>query len=186
MKKQPSLSSLTTLGDSNHYSSNHKCYKEQNWLGCRSRWWLCGGCGGSPRQRCQSSKNLMESNGYGSIFVGRGMSRAFQGAKEHQKGTPDELVMDRTVKWERLKCQGPDIRGWGLDIRGLMSNTVRVLCFRSRMSGLGPGCPARWAGCPGTKSEDELEEHDLGAEIDDFGAKLRRFRGWKVGKIGKS
>ena len=30
MKKQWSLSSLNTLGDSNHYSSNHKCYGGQN------------------------------------------------------------------------------------------------------------------------------------------------------------
>ena len=100
MNKQPSLSNRNTLGDSNHYSSNHKCYKEQNWLGCGGRWWLCGGCGGSPRQRCQSSKNLMESNGDGGIFVGRGMSRAFQRAKEPENWTSDELVMDKTVKRE--------------------------------------------------------------------------------------
>ena len=28
------------------------------------------------------------------------------------------------------------------------------------------------AGCPGSKSEDELEELDLGAEIDDFKVKI--------------
>ena len=28
------------------------------------------------------------------------------------------------------------------------------------------------AGCPGSKSEDELEELDFGAEIDDFGGKI--------------
>ena len=148
MKKQPSLSSRNTLGDSNHNSNNHKCYGEQNWLGCGSRWWQCGSYCGSPRQRCQSSKNLMESNGDGSIFLGRGMSRPFQRAKERQKRTPDELVMDKTVKWERLKCQWTDIRGWGPDVRGLMSRTVRILCSRSQMSGLGPGCLARWPGCP--------------------------------------
>ena len=113
MKKQPSLSSLNTLGDSSHNSNNHKWNGKENWLGCRSRWWLCGGCGGSPRQRCQSSKYLMKSNGYGSIFVGRGMSRAFQRAKEHENRTPDELVMDKTVKWGWLRCQVPDIRARG-------------------------------------------------------------------------
>ena len=41
------------------------------------------------------------------------------------------------------------------------------------------------AGCPGSKSEDELEELDFGAEIDDFGAKFDGFRGWKVGKLGE-
>ena len=28
------------------------------------------------------------------------------------------------------------------------------------------------AGCPGSKSEDELEELNFGAEIDDFGGKI--------------
>ena len=28
------------------------------------------------------------------------------------------------------------------------------------------------AGCPGSKSEDALEELDFGAEIDDFGGKI--------------
>ena len=31
------------------------------------------------------------------------------------------------------------------------------------------------AGCPGSKSEDELEELDLGAEIDDFKVKIGDF-----------
>ena len=53
------------------------------------------------------------------------------------------------------------------------------------MSGLRAGCPGLRAGCPGSKSEDELEKLDFGAEIDDFGAKLRRFHGWKVGKLGE-
>ena len=113
MKKQPSLSILDTLGDSNRNSKNLKFYKEQKGLGCGSRWWLCGGCGGSPRQRGQTSKNLMESNGDGSIFVGRGMSRAFQRAKERENPTPDELGMDKTVKRGWLRCQGPDIRARG-------------------------------------------------------------------------
>ena len=51
----------------------------------------------------------MDSNGDGSIFVGRGMSIASKRAKERQKQTPDELVMDKTVKWGRLKSQGSDI-----------------------------------------------------------------------------
>ena len=37
-----------------------------------------------------------DSNGDGSIFVGRGMSRAFQRAKERENLTPDELVMAET------------------------------------------------------------------------------------------
>ena len=39
------------------------------------------------------------------------------------------------------------------------------------MSGLRAGCPGV-AGCPGSKSEDELEELDFGAEIDDFKGKI--------------
>ena len=93
MKKQLSLSSRNTSGDSNHYSSNHIYNGEQNWLGCGSRWWLCGLYGGRPRQRCQSSKNLMESNDVGGISVGRGMSRASKRAKECQNRSSDELVM---------------------------------------------------------------------------------------------
>ena len=38
----------------------------------------------------------MESNGYGSIFVGRGMSRAFQQAKDRENRTSDELVIAET------------------------------------------------------------------------------------------
>ena len=142
MKKQASLSSLNTLEDSNHNSKNLKCYKEQNWLGCGRLWWFCGGCGGSPRKRCQSSKILMDSNGDGSIFVGSEMAIASKRAKERQKRTPDELVMVKTVKHGRVNSQGSDIRGRGSDILGLMSRTVRILCSRSRMSFLGPGCPA--------------------------------------------
>ena len=36
----------------------------------------------------------------------------------------------------------------------------------------GARCPGLRAGCPGSKSEDELEELDFGAEIDDFGGKI--------------
>ena len=46
----------------------------------------------------------MNSNGVGSIFVGRGMSRAFQRAKERENQTPDELVMAKT-KFERNQFQ---------------------------------------------------------------------------------
>jgi hypothetical protein len=113
MKKQPSLSSRNTLGDSSHNSNNHICNMDQNGLGYGSRWWQCGSYGGSPRQRCQSSKNLMESNDVVGIFVGRGMSIASKRAKERQKRTPDELVTVKTVKHGRLSCQGPDIRGFG-------------------------------------------------------------------------
>ena len=38
----------------------------------------------------------MESNGDGSIFVGRGMSRASKRAKERQNRSSDELVMAET------------------------------------------------------------------------------------------
>ena len=68
MKKQPSLSSQNTLGDSNHDSSNHIYNGEQNGLGCGSWWWHCGRYGGRPRQTCQIFKNLMESNGVGGIL----------------------------------------------------------------------------------------------------------------------
>ena len=40
-----------------------------------------GMIGGGPRQTCQISENLMESNDVGGIFVGRGMSRASKRAK---------------------------------------------------------------------------------------------------------
>ena len=69
---------------------------EQNWLGCGNRWWLCGLYGGRPRQRCQSSKILMESNDVGGIFVGRGMSIASKRAKERQKRSLDKLVTAKT------------------------------------------------------------------------------------------
>ena len=36
----------------------------------------------------------------------------------------------------------------------------------------GARCPGLRAGCPGSKSEDELEELDFGAKIDDFGGKI--------------
>ena len=63
MKKQPSLSSRNTLGDSSHNSNNHIYNGDQNGLGCGSRWWLCGWCGGGPRKTFQILENLMESNG---------------------------------------------------------------------------------------------------------------------------
>ena len=96
MNKQPSLSSRNTLGDSNHYSSNHICNGEQNWLDCGSRWWLCRRYGGGPRKTCQIFENLMESNAVGGIFAGRGVSRASKRAKEHQNRSSDELVMTDT------------------------------------------------------------------------------------------
>ena len=40
------------------------------------------------------------------------------------------------------------------------------------------------AGCPGSKSEDELEELNFGAEIYDLWAKFDGFRGWNMGKLG--
>ena len=60
---------------------------------------------------------------------------------------------------------GPDFRN--LISRNLCENALQEPDFRAngRMSG------AR-AGCPGSKSEDELEELDFGAEVDDFGGKI--------------
>ena len=55
----------------------------------------------------------MDSNGVATYLDGWGMSIAIQRAKEHQKRTLDELVMDKTVKREKLKSQGPDIQGSG-------------------------------------------------------------------------
>ena len=48
----------------------------------------------------KNSQNLMESKHVCGIFVGRGMSRAFERAKERENRTPDELVMAET-KFER-------------------------------------------------------------------------------------
>ena len=45
----------------------------------------------------------MESNDVGGIFVGRGMSRAFQRAKERENQTPDVEVMVKMVKLGKLK-----------------------------------------------------------------------------------
>ena len=77
----------------------------------------------------------MESNGDETYLDGWGMSIATQRAKEHENRTPDVEVMGKTVKHGRLISQGPEIRGWGPDIRGLMSRTMRNLCSRSWMSG---------------------------------------------------
>ena len=62
--------------------------------------------------------------------------------------------MHKTVKRGRLKSQGPDIRD-------LMSRNLRDFVLQEpdvrangRMYGM--------AGCPGSKSEDELEELDFG------------------------
>ena len=52
----------------------------------------------------------MESNDDGSIFVGRGMSRASKRAKERQNRSLDELVMDKTKISRSLKLQVTDVR----------------------------------------------------------------------------
>ena len=44
------------------------------------------------------------------------------------------------------------------------------------------GRMSRLAGCPGSKSEDELEELDFGAEIDDFGGKIGEVSWMESGK----
>ena len=68
--------------------------------------------------------------------------------------------------------------GSGPEIRDLMSRTMQIWCSRSRMSGLGPGCPARrfqigiWT-----------SKLDLGRKWMISGAKFDGFRGWKVGKL---
>ena len=95
------------------------------------------------------------------------MSIATQRAKERENRTPDVKVMVKTVKHGRLKSTGVGHPGLGPDFRGSVSRTVQIWCSRSRMSGLGPGCPARrfqigiWT-----------SKLDLGAEIDDFGGKI--------------
>ena len=60
----------------------------------------------------------------------------------------------------------------GPDIRDLMPRTLHENALQEpdvwangRMSG-------GRAGCPGSKSEDELKELDFGAEVDDFGGKI--------------
>ena len=83
---------------------------EQIGLGCGSRWWLCGSYGGSPRQRCQNFKILMESNDVGSIFVGWGMSIASKQAKERQNRSLDKLVMAETKISRSQFSQGSDVR----------------------------------------------------------------------------
>ena len=52
----------------------------------------------------------MESNGDGSIFVGRGMSRASKRAKEHQNRSSDELVMAETRISRSQYLQVTDVR----------------------------------------------------------------------------
>ena len=55
------------------------------------------------------------------------------------------------------------------------------------MSGLGPGCPARWPGCLARRLQIGIwtSKLDLGRKLMISGAKLGRFRGWKVGKLGE-
>ena len=103
----------------------------------------------------------MESNDVGVIFLGWGMSIASKRAKERQNRTPDELVMVKTVKREKLNWQGLGIRGSGRISGTGCPETCMKMRSRSRMSGLMAGCPGLWAGCPGSKSEDELEELDF-------------------------
>ena len=70
------------------------------------------------------------------------MSIATQRAKERENRTPNVKVMDKTVKHGRLRSTGVGHPGLGPDFRGSVSRTVQIWCSRSRMSGLGPGCPA--------------------------------------------
>ena len=60
----------------------------------------------------------MESNGDGSIFVGRGMSRASKRAKERQNRSSDELVTAETRISRSLKLQITDVRKRS-DVRGV-------------------------------------------------------------------
>ena len=78
--------------------------------------------------------NLMESYGDGSIFLGRGMSRALKRAKEHQKRSSDELVMDET-RIQPCQFQGyPDIRE---EVRMIRVRQGRFCCLGVRTSGRG-------------------------------------------------
>ena len=57
-------------------------------------------------------QKMMESNGDGSIFVGRGLSRDFQQDKERKNRTPDELVMaERKISRSQF-LQVADVRKW--------------------------------------------------------------------------
>ena len=76
----------------------------------------------------------MESNGYGGIFAGWGMSIASKQAKESQNRSSGELVMDKTKISRSLKLQVTDVRKWtdvrssdvrkGLEIRKNCSRMV--------------------------------------------------------------
>ena len=93
----------------------------------------------------------MESNGFGGIFVGRGMSRASKRAKERQNRSSDELVTAETRISQSQNLQVTDVR------KGRKSvNSVRVR-GSSRPEKVGrqvvPGAPdvrktpvVRWVG----------------------------------------
>ena len=72
----------------------------------------------------------MESNDDGSIFVGRGMSRAFQRAKERENRTPDVKVMVKTINQPRLKLGGAVVPLAGAVVPLLERPGVPVLCWR--------------------------------------------------------
>ena len=104
----------------------------------------------------------MESKDYGSIFVGRGMSRASKQAKERQNRSSDELVMAETRISRSQNLQVTDVRKGRMsgasDVRkGRKSvNSARVRCS-GRPEKVGhpvvPGAPnvrktpvVRWVG----------------------------------------
>ena len=87
--------------------------------------------------------------------------------------------MDKMVKRGRLKSQGPDVRG-GARIYGA------VCPEPSRFGAPGAGC---LSGDPDVRPDDFRSR--LGRKFSNWGrkfmiprAKLMRFRGWKVGKLG--
>ena len=60
----------------------------------------------------------MDSNDFGGIFVGRGMSIASKRAKERQNRSSDELVMTETRISRSQYLQVTDVRKW-TDVRGV-------------------------------------------------------------------
>ena len=125
----------------------------------------------------------MVSNDASGIFVGWGMSIASKRAKERQNRSSDELVTDKTKISRSQYLQVTDVRR-RTDVR---SSDVRsgseIRCFSSgvgfRSSGKG-----RTSGGLGS-TRDLSSGTRFWAEFWDLGSKLRRFRGWKVGKLGE-
>ena len=126
----------------------------------------------------------MESNGAETYLDGWGMSIATQRAKERENQTPDVKVMDKTVKHGRLISQGSDIRD--LMSRNLRENALQEPDVRAngRISGMA-GCPGVGPDVRAPNPRMNSRNSILGRKLMISGAKLQRFRGWKVEKLGE-